>query len=200
MAQFNARGTDDRPMRPSRRFFEQPVDHVARGLIGAVLLVNGVGGRIVETESYDGEDPASHAYQMRRTARNASMFGPPAHAYVYRSYGIHWCLNFVCQPGSAVLIRALEPLDGIGVMRRRRGMANDRLLCSGPGRLCQALGIDKRLDGASLLRKPVSLVLPEDHWPVQQGPRIGLTKAVELLRRFGHKDSRFLSRRFAPSS
>jgi DNA-3-methyladenine glycosylase len=187
-------------MRPSRGFFQQPVDHVARGLIGALLLVNGIGGRIVETESYDGEDPASHAYRMRRTARNASMFGPPAHAYVYRSYGIHWCLNFVCRPGSAVLIRALEPLAGIAAMRRRRGTENDNLLCAGPGRLCQALGIDERLDGASLLRKPFSLALPEGHFPIQQGPRIGLTKAVELLRRFGHRDSRFLSRRFPGSS
>ena len=184
-------------MRPSKRFFEQPVDEVARALIGAVLLVDGVGGRIVETESYDAEDPASHAYQMRRTARNATMLGPPARAYVYRSYGIHWCLNFVCEPGSAVLIRALEPLAGIKAMRRRRGMTNDGLLCAGPGRLCEALGIDRRLDGASLLRRPFALTLTDGQWPILQGPRIGLTKAVDVHRRFGQKGSPFLSRRFA---
>src|SRR5712671_3711000 len=118
-------------MRLSKSFFERPVDQVARALIGAVVLVDGVGGRIVETESYDAEDPASHAYQMRLTARNATMLGPPARAYVYRSYGIHWCLNFVCEPGSAVLIRALEPLAGIKAMRRRRGMTKHSLLCAG---------------------------------------------------------------------
>jgi DNA-3-methyladenine glycosylase len=187
-------------MRLSRRFFERPVDEVARALIGAVLLVDGVGGRIVETESYDADDPASHAYRMRRTARNRSMFGPPARAYVYRSYGIHWCLNFVCEPGSAVLIRALEPLAGLALMRRRRGLADDNLLCAGPGRLCEALGIDGRLDGASLLRLPFALALPGGHWPIQQGPRIGLTKAVERHRRFGQQGSRFLSRRFAEAS
>ncbi len=187
-------------MRPSRSFFEQPVDRVARALIGAVVLVDGVGGRIVETESYDAEDPASHAYQMRRTARNATMLGPPARAYVYRSYGIHWCLNFVCEPGSAVLIRALEPLAGISVMRRRRGTTSDNLLCAGPGRLCEALGIDRRLDGASLLRQPFALCLPDSERAILQGKRIGLTKAAERRRRFGEKDSLFLSRRFADAS
>ena len=187
-------------MRPSRSFFEQPVDQVARALIGAVVLVDGVGGRIVETESYDAEDPASHAYQMRRTARNATMLGPPARAYVYRSYGIHWCLNFVCEPGSAVLIRALEPLAGIKAMRRRRGTTSDNLLCAGPGRLCKALGIDRRLDGASLLRQPFALSLPDSERAILQGRRIGLTKAAERHRRFGEKDSLFLSRRFADAS
>jgi DNA-3-methyladenine glycosylase len=186
-------------MRPSRRFFEEPVDQVARSLIGALLLVNGVGGRIVETESYDADDPASHSFKMRRTARNGAMFGPPAHVYVYRSYGIHWCLNFVCRPGSAVLIRALEPVSGLETMRRRRGTTSDALLCAGPGRLCEALGIDKRLDGTSLLRLPFSLSLPDDHRTILIGPRIGLTKAAERHRRFGEKDSRFLSRRFAES-
>jgi DNA-3-methyladenine glycosylase len=183
-------------MRPSRNFFEQPVDEVAKALIGALLVVNDVGGRIVETESYDAEDPASHAYQMRRTAGNRSMFGPPARAYIYRSYGIHWCLNFVCQPGSAVLVRALEPLIGLNAMRRRRGTTNDNALCAGPGRLCAALGIDGRLDGASLLRQPFALTLPDGHRAIQQGPRIGTSKAVERQRRFGQKDSLFLSRRF----
>ncbi|HYV88388.1 MAG TPA: DNA-3-methyladenine glycosylase [Candidatus Polarisedimenticolia bacterium] len=187
-------------MRPSKCFFEQPVDEVARALIGAVLLVNGVGGRIVETESYDADDPASHAYQMRRTARNATMLGPPARAYVYRSYGIHWCLNFVCEPGSAVLIRALEPLAGIEAMRRRRGTMKDSLLCAGPGRLCEALGIDRRQDGASLLRKPFALSLSEGERAILVGPRIGLTKAAERRRRFGEKGSLFLSRRFVEPS
>ena len=171
-------------MRPSKSFFEQPVDQVARALIGTVLLVGGVGGRIVETESYDADDPASHAYQMRRTERNATMLGPPARAYVYRSYGIHWCLNFVCQPGSAVLIRALEPLAGIAAMRRRRGTIKDSLLCAGPGRLCEALGIDRGFDGASLLRPPFALTLPESKPAILRGPRIGLTKAAERQRRF----------------
>ena len=152
-------------MRLSTSFFEQPVDHVARALIGAVLLVNGVGGRIVETESYDSDDPASHSYKMRRSTRNGSMFGPPGHAYVYRSYGIHWCLNFVCQPGSAVLIRALEPLAGIRAMRRRRGTIRDSLLCAGPGRLCEALGIDKRIES---LATPVTRLPPAS----QPQPRI----------------------------
>ena len=187
-------------MRLLNSFFEQPVDHVARALIGAVLLVNGAGGRIVETESYDSDDPASHSYKMRRSARNGSMFGPPGHAYVYRSYGIHWCLNFVCQPGSAVLIRALEPLSGIRAMRRRRGTMRDSLLCAGPGRLCEALGIDKRLDGASLLRRPFALTLPDGEGAILVGSRIGLTKAAERQRRFGEKDSLFLSRRFADAS
>ncbi len=187
-------------MRPSRRLFEEPVDQVARSLIGALLLVEGCGGRIVETESYDADDPASHSYGMRRTVRNGAMFGPPAHAYVYRSYGIHWCLNFVCRPGSAVLIRALEPVMGIEVMQQRRGTAELALLCAGPGRLCEALGIDRRLDGASLLRPPFSLTLPQGQGPILIGPRIGLTKAAERHRRFGEKDSRFLSRRFAGQS
>jgi DNA-3-methyladenine glycosylase len=187
-------------MRLSKSFFERPVDQVARALIGVVVLVDGAGGRIVETESYDADDPASHAYQMRRTARNATMLGPPARAYVYRSYGIHWCLNFVCEPGSAVLIRALEPLAGIEAMRRRRGTTKDSLLCAGPGRLCEALAIDRRLDGASLLRQPFVLALPEGERAILRGRRIGLTKAVEAHRRYGEKDSLFLSRRFAEAS
>src|SRR5258708_6289247 len=132
-----------------RDFFNRSVHKVAPELIGATLLFNGVGGEIVEVEAYHHTDPAAHSYGGR-TPRNAVMFGPPGHAYVYRSYGIHWCVNFVCEregSASAVLIRAIEPLEGLGVMRRRRGVSDPRLLCSGPGRLCGALGITHAHNG-----------------------------------------------------
>jgi DNA-3-methyladenine glycosylase len=179
-----------------RDFFARDVDIVGRELIGAVLLVDGVGGRIVETESYDGDDPASHAYRMRQTPRNAVMFGPPGHAYVYGSYGLHWMLNLVCLPASAVLIRALEPTTGIETMMRRRSTDQIRSLCAGPGRLCEALEITHRLNGASLLRPPFALSAAAEKASVQIGTRIGITKGVELHRRFGLKGSRFLSKQF----
>lgn len=169
---------------------------VARALLGALLCVDGVGGRIVETEAYDGEDPASHSF-IGPTARNAAMFGPPGHAYVYRSYGIHWCLNVVCGDaghGAAVLIRALEPLRGLEQMRARRGLADERLLCAGPGRLCQALAIDRRHDALPLDRPPFELVPADTAQAVRVGPRIGISKAAERPWRFGIEGSRFLSR------
>jgi DNA-3-methyladenine glycosylase len=181
-------------------FFRRPSQDVARELLGAELYVDGVGGRIVEVEAYDHTDPAAHGYGNRRSERNASMFLTGGHAYVYRSYGIHWCLNFVCGDegvASAVLVRALEPLRGLDVMKRRRGMENARLLCAGPGRLCQALAITRDHDGLPLDRPPFSVrargVVPE----IVTGPRIGLTKAVDVPWRYGVAGSRFLSRPFA---
>jgi DNA-3-methyladenine glycosylase len=176
--------------------FARSVHVVAPEMIGATLLVDGVGGRIVEVEAYDQEDPASHAYRGR-TQRNASMFGPPGHAYVYRSYGIHWCLNLVCEDESvpsAVLVRALEPTDGLDEMRKRRGVDDPRLLTSGPGRLCQALGITREHDGLPLDRPPFELL--ECAAPVQvlAGARVGITRATELPWRYVEAGSRFLSR------
>lgn len=170
---------------------------VARDLIGMVLTVDGVGGRIVETEAYHHEDPASHAF-TGPTARNAAMFGPIGHAYVYRAYGLHWCLNLVCgeEPGSAVLIRALEPMAGIDLMRDRRGVEPLRLLCSGPGRLCQALGVTREHDGARLDAPPFDLEPSMRDWEIVVGPRIGLTKGVQTPWRYGLAGSKFLSRPF----
>ena len=173
---------------------------VARALIGAVLLVDGVGGRIVETEAYDREDPASHSFSGP-TARNQAMFGPPGRAYVYRSYGIHWCLNFVCREaghGAGVLIRAIEPTDGIAHMQERRGLHDLRLLCAGPGRVGQALGIVHDMNGYRLDRKPFQVLAPARPVEVVTGPRIGISKAMDVPWRFGEAGSRFLSRAFRP--
>lgn len=181
--------------------FLQSAPVVAHQLIGVVLLINGVGGRIVETEAYDRGDPASHTYPGP-TPRNAVMFGPPAHVYVYLSYGIHWCLNVVCREvghGAGVLIRALEPTHGISTMERRRRTTDIRQLCSGPGRLGQALAVDARLNGSSVTGPELTLQGYGDAAPyvVLTGPRIGLTKAVHVPWRFGAAGSRFLSRPFA---
>jgi DNA-3-methyladenine glycosylase len=181
-------------------FFDRAVDEVARELIGVTLLVEGVGGVIVETESYDSEDPASHCYGGRETARNRTMLGPPAHAYVYRSYGVHWCVNFVCRPASAVLIRALEPTQGLDEMRARRGLDDDRKLCAGPGRLCEALAITGALDGASLLAAPFVLRRGKLTGEVTCGKRIGITKAADAPRRFVLAGSRYLSRPLRPAA
>lgn len=180
---------------PLTSFFDREVTLVARELLGATFLVDGVGGIIVETEAYHPNDPASHSYGGPNP-RNATMFGPPARVYVYRAYGIHWCVNFVCEGASAVLIRALEPTHGLQEMRARRGLDALRALCSGPGKLCQALGITRAYDGARLDRPPLALALaPHDGVPLI-GPRIGITKAVERPWRFGVPASPFLSRRF----
>jgi DNA-3-methyladenine glycosylase len=174
---------------------------VAPELIGAELYVDGVGGVIVEVEAYDHEDPAAHGFGNRRTARNASMFLTGGHAYVYRSYGIHWCLNVVCgEAGTAgaVLLRALEPREGLDVMRGRRGLDDPRLLCSGPGRLCQALGVTHEHDGLPLDRPPFALRARRGSVEIVRGPRIGITKAADLPWRYGLAESRFLSRPFRP--
>ena len=181
-----------------RAFFARCVHAVAPDLIGATLLFKGVGGVIVEVEAYHHTDPAAHSFRGP-TERNAVMFGPPGHAYVYRSYGVHWCLNFVCEPkgsASAVLIRALKPTHGLAAMRRRRGVTEERLLCPGPGRLCEALGITGAHDGLALDRPPFELIARSEAVEVAIGPRIGITKAVDHPWRYGLKGSRFVSRRF----
>ena len=177
-------------------FWAQPVLQLARALIGTTLLVDHVGGMIVETEAYDIDDPASHSFGGPR-GRNRVMYGPGGRAYVYRIYGIHWCLNFVggAHPGSAVLIRAIEPTRGIETMVARRGLADPRALCSGPGKLAQAMAIDNTLDGAALDMPPFALFAGPTS-DIVVGPRIGITKAVDQPWRFGLRGSRFVSRAF----
>lgn len=175
----------------------RPSPEVARSLIGALLSFDGVGGVVVETEAYDIDDPASHAFSGP-TARNAPMFGPIGRAYVYRSYGLHWCLNLVCgpHPGAAVLFRALEPTEGLDRMIARRGMMDVRKLAAGPGRLCQALGIDAGQNNLPMTVRPFHLEPSPGPVAVIEGPRIGITKAVDLPWRYGLAGSRFLSRPF----
>jgi DNA-3-methyladenine glycosylase len=185
-----------RPLK--RAFFARSVHEVAPNLIGATLLVNGVGGIIVEVEAYHHTDPAAHSFRGP-TPRNEVMFGPPGFAYVYRSYGIHWCVNFVCEEdgsASAVLIRALQPTHGIPAMRRRRRLHDERSLCSGPGKLTEALGISDEHNGRPLDVFPIALHARAGKPDVVAGLRIGITKAVELPWRYGLKDSKFLSKPF----
>jgi DNA-3-methyladenine glycosylase len=180
-------------------FYAQPVLDLARALIGCALTVDGVGGVIVETEAYHAADPASHSF-AGQTARNRAMWGAPGHAYVYRIYGIHWCLNLVggTEAGAAVLLRALEPTLGLDRMRERRGVADPRALCSGPGKLAQALGVTGALDGHALDAPPFALAPRAEEPPIITGPRIGITKAAAEPWRFGLAGSRFLSRPFPP--
>jgi DNA-3-methyladenine glycosylase len=181
----------------TREFFERSVHEVAPELVGCTLLVDGVGGRIVEVEAYAPDDPASHGFRGP-TPRNRAMFGPAGHAYVYRSYGVHWCLNLVCAGEGvpeAVLVRALEPAAGLERMRARRGLEAERLLCAGPGRLCQALAIGREHDGLPLDRPPFELRTAEQPVEVDTGLRVGITRAAELPWRYVLAGSPFLSRR-----
>ena len=178
--------------------FTQDAVRVARRLIGSTLLIAGVGGVIVETEAYDEADEASHAYGGVRP-RCAALFGPPGRAYVYRSYGLHWCLNFVCREeghGAGVLIRALEPTRGLAKMIARRALDDPRLLCSGPGRLCEALAVTDALLGKRLDKPPFRLLPGEPTATIAVGPRIGISKAMAKPWRFGLRGSPFLSKRF----
>lgn len=185
-------------LQPASIDFSTDSCDVARRLIGVTLLVDGVGGRIVETEAYDQADPASHTY-TGPSVRNASMFGPPAHVYVYRSYGLHWCMNLVCREaghGAGVLLRALEPTHGLEAMRARRGLQDPRLLCAGPGRLAQALGVDHGWNGRPVQPPTIALLWDGQPADVLSGARIGISKAVETPWRFGERGSRYLSRGF----
>jgi DNA-3-methyladenine glycosylase len=185
----------------TRAFFDRSVHAVAPELIGATLLVDGVGGVIVEVEAYHHTDPAAHSYRGQ-TPRNAVMFGPAGYVYVYRSYGIHWCVNFVCEgagSASAVLIRALDPRHGLAIMRRRRGVGDEARLCSGPGKLCEALAITGAMNGLPLDRAPFRLLARDAEPELASGVRIGITKAAELPWRYGLKGSRFLSKPFKPA-
>jgi DNA-3-methyladenine glycosylase len=187
----------ERPARQLRRdFFARTVHEVAPDLIGTTLLVDGVGGVIVEVEAYDQEDPASHGFRGQ-TPRTKSMFGPPGHAYVYRSYGIHWCINFVCDVegrAEAALIRALQPTHGLDAMRERRGVATERGLCSGPGKLCQALAITRDHDGLALDEPPFAVYSREETPEIVTAPRVGITRATELSWRYLLRGSPYVSR------
>jgi DNA-3-methyladenine glycosylase len=182
-----------------RAFFDRSVHEVAPDLIGATFLVNGVGGIVTEVEAYHHTEPAAHSYNGV-TPRNRVMFGPAGFSYVYRSYGIHWCVNFVCEgegSASAVLLRALEPTHGLAAMRRRRGVSDERALCSGPGKLCQALGITIAHSELPLDKPPIALFARTTRPEIVAGIRIGITKAVELPWRYGLKGSKFLSKPFS---
>jgi DNA-3-methyladenine glycosylase len=199
MLQNSARTSPKPDKQLKKAFFGRSVHEVAPDLIGATFLVDGVGGIIVEVEAYHHTEPAAHSYRGP-TPRNSVMFGPPGFTYVYRSYGIHWCVNFVCEKAgsaSAVLIRALEPTHGIPRMRRRRGLPDERSLCSGPGKLTEALGITHAHNGLPLDAAPIALYARTAKPDVVTGLRIGITKAVDLPWRYGLRDSKFLSRPFA---
>jgi DNA-3-methyladenine glycosylase len=186
------------PRRLRKSFFARPVLEVAPDLIGATFLFGGTGGIITEVEAYHHTEPAAHSYGGP-TERNAVMFGPAGYAYVYRSYGLHWCVNFVCEragSAAAVLIRAVEPTSGLALMQRRRGMEDPRLLSSGPGRLCQAMGITNAHNGLALDEAPFSLTAHTEEPDILTGPRIGITKAADLPWRYGLGGSRFLSKPF----
>ncbi len=182
-------------MKLERAFFDRNVVVVAHDLVGLSFCVDGVGGMIVETEAYGLNDAAAHSFNGR-TLRNNSMFGAPGFAYVYRSHGLHWCINIVCQTGCAVLIRALQPKQKLELMRARRQTPDMKLLCSGPGRLTQALAIDAHHDGRDVLGAPFEIEGCQSP-DIVSGPRIGITKAVDLPWRFGIRASPFLSRKFA---
>jgi DNA-3-methyladenine glycosylase len=176
-----------------RGYFDRSPIAVARDLIGVSFHLDGVGGIIIETEAYSADDPASHSF-AGANSRNASMFGPSGHAYIYRSYGLHWCVNVVCMPGSAVLIRAIEPTHGLELMQERRGVKNRVLLCSGPGRLTQALGITDAYNGLPLTQRPFSFRRPAARFEIASGNRIGISKAIDRPWRFGLANSRYLSK------
>ncbi|WP_337267553.1 DNA-3-methyladenine glycosylase [Oryzifoliimicrobium ureilyticus] len=180
-------------------FFARDAEEVARSLLGCRFMVGMVGGLIVETEAYFPDDAASHSFRGP-SKRNAAMFGEPGNVYVYHIYGMHWCVNFVCRPGSAVLIRALEPEQGIAEMAERRKLDALPALCSGPGKLCQALGIDLTLNDRKLDCPPYALFKGAAPVATMVGPRIGITKNADAPMRFGVAGSRYLSKPFPKTS